>query len=137
VVKIDSAVIDGGGGGKRVLVVDDHVGVADALTQRLTLDGFSARAAYDGLAALEAAAVFRPEIVVLDLALPMINGWEVARRLQAMPVFRRPRMIAVSGFVDPVHRAHSLSVGFEEHLAKPYSLASLRRALGQQAACAS
>jgi CheY-like chemotaxis protein len=119
------------GTSKRVLVVDDHVMGAQALKRALTTLGCTVRVAHDGLSALEIAAEFRPEIVVLDIALPVLNGWEVARRLRSIPLFRRPRLIAVSGLSDPVHRARSLALGFEHHFVKPYVLADLKDALGQ------
>ncbi len=114
---------------KRVLVVDDYVTGAQALKTALTSLGCNVRVAHDGFSALELAVEFRPQFVVLDIALPMINGWEVARRLRTMPLFKRPRLIAVSGLGDPVHRARSLAMGFEHHFVKPFVLAELRDAL--------
>lgn len=116
---------------KRILVVDDNVAGATALVLGLSLFGFNVRPAHDGLMALEVAAAFRPHIVLLDIALPMFDGWEVARRLLTMSVFRRPRVIAYSGLADPVHRARSEEVGIECHLRKPTPLAEVRRVIEQ------
>jgi CheY-like chemotaxis protein len=114
---------------QRVLVVDDHVHGAEVLALGLQSCGFAVRHVNDGLAALETAVEFRPHIVLLDLALPILNGWEVARRLRCMPFFKQPRLIALSALTQPAHRARSLAAGFECHLAKPVTLDEVRRVL--------
>jgi CheY-like chemotaxis protein len=95
--------------------------------------GYEVRTALDGLHALEIAARFRPRIAIVDIALPLMTGWDLARRLHALALFRKPRLIAISGYGDVRHRAESLSAGFEVHLVKPVKLAQLGQLLAASA----
>src|SRR5699024_10474124 len=72
-------------GGLKVLIVDDYTDTADSLAELLKLSGCSIQVAYDGAAALEAAAEFQPAVALVDIGLPLIDGYEVARRLRQMP----------------------------------------------------
>ena len=113
----------------RVLVVDDYVAGGHSLENVLSEIGFTARIAHDGLTALEIAAEFRPDYVLLDIVLPILDGCEVARRLRMLPPFRRARIIAVTGLRDYMDRASFLELGFDDHLAKPFSISQLLRTL--------
>ncbi len=109
--------------GRRVLVVDDHEDVASWMSDQVRGLGYVVAVAHFGCAALELAASFDPDIVLVDIAMPGMNGWEVARRLRDSDRVRR--LIAVSALVDQVHLARSAAAGFETHLPKPLKLAEL------------
>jgi CheY-like chemotaxis protein len=106
-------------GGPRVLVVDDDADTADSLVLLLTLWGCRAAAAYDGRTGAGQALASRPDVVVLDLGLPGLDGYEVARRLRVAPGLEKVRLIAVSGFGGDEDRARSREAGFDYHLLKP------------------
>jgi len=107
---------------RRILIVEDESLMADALAELLALDGHQTRAVYDGLAALEAATMFHPEIVLLDLGLPGVDGYEVARRLRTA-LGRKVYIIAVTGYAKDAARL--ADAGFDEHLIKPPDLDKL------------
>jgi CheY-like chemotaxis protein len=106
----------------RILVVDDHHSSAEVLSLLLRRLGHQVETANDGSAALGVAERFRPEIALLDLVLPDMDGYEVSRRLRAMDF--RIRLLALSG-----HPPDERSTAFDEHLMKPVSLESLQGAL--------
>lgn len=112
---------------KRVLVVDDNVDAADLLATAFELAGHEVRVAYDGAQALLAADEFDPGVAVLDLGLPVLDGYELARRLRdSHPSLW---MIAVSGYGREADRARARAAGFDCHFAKPVDLATLLSAL--------
>jgi two-component system OmpR family response regulator len=104
---------------RRVLVVDDNVDAANSIAQLLELLGHRVRCVYDGPSALSATDDFRPEIVVLDIGLPGMDGYEVARRLRDRRDFKSTPIVAVTGYSQEEDRARSREAGFSEHLAKP------------------
>ena len=112
-------------------MIDDHADAAEALALGLKLFGHRVRTAHDGLSGLETAAQFRPDVAIVDIALPVMNGWALAERLRALPLFEKVRLIALSGLCQPQHRLHSLAAGFERHLVKPISLRSLHEVLSR------
>ena len=83
---------------KRILIVDDNADAANSLAQVLALDGHVAEPVYSASAALKRAASFAPEIVLLDLGLPEMDGYEVARRLRQRPEFAGVRIVALTGY---------------------------------------
>jgi signal transduction histidine kinase/ActR/RegA family two-component response regulator len=103
----------------RVLIVDDYAGAADSLSDFLELSGFETRIARDGPEAIEAAADFYPAVALIDIGLPVMNGYDVARHLRAMPEIGRPRLIAITGYGQERDRERATAAGFDEHLAKP------------------
>jgi PAS domain S-box-containing protein len=103
----------------RVLVVDDNSDAADSAAILLRQLGHEVRVAYSGTAALEAALSFQPEVVLLDLGLPDIDGCEVAVRLRQNPDHRKARIIAVSGYGQEADFQRSQEAGFDTHLVKP------------------
>jgi CheY-like chemotaxis protein len=113
----------------RVLVVDDNVDAADALAELLRLSGHDVRLAYDGPSAVEAALTFHPAAVVLDLGLPGLNGFEVARHLREHPKTRDAMLIAVSGYGQEEDRRRSKEAGFEKHFVKPLDFQVLSETL--------
>lgn len=91
--------------------------------------GCDTRAAFDGLEALEAAAQYRPHAAIIDLRLPVIDGWALAQRLRSNPVVRSPRLIALTGLSGPTYVARSVAAGFDRHLLKPAGLTAIKAAL--------
>ena len=102
---------------RRVLVVDDNSDAADTLAQLVTMFGHTAEVAYDGATALAKVRANPPDVVLCDLGLPGMTGYDVARRLRAEG--GRTRLIAVSGYAQPEDIAGAREAGFEQHLAKP------------------
>jgi CheY-like chemotaxis protein len=112
---------------RRVLVVDDNRDAATSLAFLLNAIGHDARTAHDGSEALALAASFGPEVVVLDIGMPGLNGYEVARRLRAMPELRPLTLIALTGWGQEQDRRRSREAGFDHHLVKPADLGELKR----------
>lgn len=113
----------------RMLIVDDNRDAADSLAMLLRTPGNEIRTAYDGLEALQAASEFRPEVVLLDIGLPNIDGHEVAQRLRREPWGQRVCLIAVTGWSDESDRARSRAAGFDHHLVKPLDTGLLAQLL--------
>jgi PAS domain S-box-containing protein len=111
----------------RVLVVDDNQDSADSMAMLLELEGHTARAAYSAAEALEQVAAFTPDVVLLDIGLPIMNGYDVAQEIKKSP--RPPRLIAVSGYAQPEDKERSAAAGFSAHLVKPVDIAVLKKAL--------
>jgi CheY-like chemotaxis protein len=103
----------------RVLVVDDNDDSADMLAMMVGTWGHDARSAYDGASALEVADAFKPEVVLLDLGLPGLDGHAIAARLRAKPWAQRVTLFAVTGRGQDEDRQRSRDAGFHEHLVKP------------------
>ncbi|HJT78286.1 MAG TPA: response regulator [Gemmataceae bacterium] len=115
--------------GCRVLVVDDNRDAADSLALLLPLWGHAVRVAYDGPAALEAVRAYRPEVVLLDLGLPGMTGYEVAGRLRREPGLEKVVLVAVSGYGQEADRRRTRGAGFRDHLVKPVDPGDLRQLL--------
>ena len=111
----------------RILVVDDNVDAADGLKMVLELDGEEARVAYDGDSALAAAREFHPQIALLDVGMPRMDGYEIARRLRSAPETRGTILVAVTGWGQPEDRRRSKEAGLDYHLVKPVEPATLQR----------
>jgi len=106
-------------GGCRVLVVDDNRDAADTVAMVLRMDGHSVETADDGLQALSSAGAYVPDVVVLDIGLPGIDGYEVARRLRETSHSREAFLIALTGYGQKNDEAQALAAGFDRHLVKP------------------
>jgi signal transduction histidine kinase len=117
------------GRGRRILVVDDNRDAADSLAMLLGLDGYEVSTAYTGRAALAKAASFRPQACILDLGLPDLSGYEVARHIRQIPGLESLRLIALTGWGQDEHRQRALDAGFDHHLTKPVDPAQLGRLL--------
>ena len=105
---------------RRILVVDDNKDSANALARLLKrLYGQEVEVAHDGPSALARAATFRPEVILLDIGLPGMDGYEVARRLRGMPGFEAVTLLALTGWGQEEDRRRSLEAGFDHHLVKP------------------
>jgi signal transduction histidine kinase/ActR/RegA family two-component response regulator len=111
---------------RRVLVVDDNVDAAELLGEVLELDGHEVSVVHDGLAALERVESFAPEVVFLDIGLPGMDGYEVARRLRRCPGGARMKLVALTGYGQASDRQRSREAGFDTHLVKPVELDTVR-----------
>lgn len=107
------------GEAQRILVVDDNVDAAESLTALLRVYGHDAQMVHDGPAALELAPSFQPSVVFLDIGMPGMDGYEVARRLRRMPGTEHALLIAVTGFGREEDRRRSQEAGFDRHVTKP------------------
>lgn len=114
---------------RRILVVDDNVDAAESLSLLLSLEGHVVRVAYDGPAVLKAADAFQPEVVLLDIGLPRMDGYEVARRLRERPEMEKVLLVALTGYGQDADRRRSQQAGFHAHLVKPADLGALRTLL--------
>jgi CheY-like chemotaxis protein len=117
--------------GRRILVVDDNADAATSLSQLLELDGHESQAVYGAVEALERVPEFRPDIVLLDIGLPQMSGYEVARRLRQLEGFSRLTLVALTGYGQREDRERALAAGFDAHLAKPVDLTLLERILAR------
>ena len=106
---------------QRVLVVDDNADAADTLAMILRMDGFAVDTAYGARQALDQAEAFRPDVVLLDLGLPEMDGFEVARRIRSMRGFEAVRLVAVTGYGQNEVQARSHAEDFDAYLVKPIS----------------
>jgi CheY-like chemotaxis protein len=116
---------------RRVLVVDDNEDAAESLAALLRIFGHEVSVALDGEQALALAPEVKPEVVLLDLGMPRMDGREVARRMRAAPWGSSPRIFALSGLGGDDDRARSREAGCDEHLVKPVSPESLQSILGR------
>jgi CheY-like chemotaxis protein len=113
--------------GSLVLVVDDNRDAANALADLLRELGHNVRTAYDGLTAIEMALKLRPQLVLLDIGLPEVDGYDVARRLRSRGL--TSTLVALTGYGEPRHRRQALDAGFDEHITKPVDVERLDRLL--------
>jgi signal transduction histidine kinase len=114
---------------QRILVADDNRDAAEALSLQLQLAGHDVRTAYDGIETLTVAKTFDPDIVLLDLGMPKMDGYEAARQLRLRPASRRVTLIALTGWGQQQDRQRTADAGFDAHLVKPVAEAQLFRAL--------
>ena len=114
---------------RRVLVVDDNVDAADALAALLGALGHRARIAYDGPTALRMAADEPPDVMLVDIGLPEMNGYDVVRRLREMPQLVQTRFVACTGYGRPQDSERLDTAGFDAYLVKPVDASELERAI--------
>lgn len=117
---------------RRVLIVDDNRDAAESLTMLLEHFGAQVQMAHDGPAALQAIDAGTPDAVLLDIGMPGMNGYEVARRVRAQPRFNPVLLVALSGWGGEEDRRRSQECGFDHHLVKPVDIAVLRALLARQ-----
>ena len=113
---------------RRILVVDDNRDAADSLALLLTLQGSEVRTAYDGLEAIEAAAAFDPDVVLSDLGMPRMNGYEAAQKIRQQ-CGDRVVLVAMTGWGQEEDKRRSSEAGFDYHLVKPVALEALEQLL--------
>lgn len=114
-----------------VLIVDDNVDAADSLALLLEKVGLQAAVAYDGQTALECFAEQRPDAVIMDIGLPVIDGYETARQMRARQGASPLLLIAVTGWGHPDDRRRSEAAGFDHHLVKPVHPSEIHRRLSE------
>jgi len=115
----------------RVLVVDDNVDAAQTLGELLEVMGHQPIVVHDGPAALEAVQTFTPEVVFLDIGLPVIDGYELAKQLHAIANLADAPLVAITGYGQPADEARATAAGFVDHLVKPLSPETLRVVLAK------
>jgi CheY-like chemotaxis protein len=116
---------------RRILLVDDNLDAAETLGTILKIAGHEVTLAHDGEQALALAAELRPEVVLLDIGLPKIDGYEVARRLRLDPRNEGMLMVAVTGYGKEEDRYRGQAAGFHHHLVKPVDLGALQALLAE------
>jgi CheY-like chemotaxis protein/two-component sensor histidine kinase len=119
----------GEGRGRRVLVVDDNEDALMLLSEALTSIGYIVRTASDGPQALRIAETFQPELALLDIGLPVMDGYDLARRLRQIRPLQSARLVALTGYGQATDKRRSQDAGFHAHLVKPIMLEELQRAL--------
>src|SRR5262249_41619469 len=124
----DARVIHPPAGGK-VLVVDDNRDAANLLAETLRFGGFEVATAFDGVEALNALKSFQADVAILDIGLPSMNGWELARQLRSVDETRAIRLIALTGYGQKTDFIASSAAGFDLHLVKPVTADRLFAAL--------
>ena len=117
--------------GLRVLIAEDHVDGADSLAMLPRMVGHDVEVAHDGLAALDLAPRYRPDVVLLDLAMPRLSGYDVARELPRLLPGQKPLIVAVTGYGDTESKRRSADAGIDLHLVKPVDTGYLFGLLGQ------
>src|SRR5262249_28850764 len=130
-------------GGKRakaagphlILVVDDNRDSADSLAMLLRLGGHDVRTAHDGRQALVVAATYRPDLVLLDIGLPGMDGFTVARHLRSRPELAGAVLVALTGYGSDEDRRQAQAAGFNHHMGNPLDPAALQELLIALAAC--
>lgn len=117
--------------GRRILIVDDNRDAAISLGMLLELSGYEIETAYDGSAAIDAAARFQPQMILLDIGLPGLDGYEVARRMRSEPWGKQATLVAVTGWGQAEDRERSKAAGFDAHFVKPIDHDALVKLLAE------
>src|SRR5262249_9785373 len=107
---------------RRILVVDDSIDAAESLALLLRLTGHEIQTCHDGPAALDAFPAFEPEVVLLDIGLPKMDGYAVARALRQLPGGEKVLLVALTGYGQEEDRIRAAAAGFDHHLTKPVDL---------------
>lgn len=115
----------------RLIIVDDNRDCADSLAILLQYDGYDVRVAYDGQSALDIITTFCPHVAILDLGMPRLDGYEVARRIREKHDRCRITLVAITAWGDDVERRRTKEAGFEHHLSKPAEIDDVRRVLAK------
>jgi CheY-like chemotaxis protein len=115
----------------RILLADDNVDFVNGIGALLRSMGHQVHIAYDGQQALAAAEAFAPEFAFLDIGLPKLNGYDLARALQSLPALRHTVLVAVTGWGQQKDRQRAFEAGFHHHLVKPVSIDQLQEILAQ------
>jgi CheY-like chemotaxis protein len=116
---------------RRILIVDDNEDAANSLATLLQLSGHETASVYTAADALRRASDFRPDVVLLDIGLPGMDGYEVAQQMRELPGLRDIHLVAVTGYGRSDDRQRAREAGFDEHLVKPVEFAILERTLAE------
>jgi len=114
---------------RRVLVVDDNEDAANTLAMLLQLEGHEIRTAYSATEALELLRDYQPDVALLDIGLPELDGYQLAERIRVLPGQRALRLVAITGYGQEADRARTQAAGFMTHLVKPVDFPELKRVL--------
>jgi two-component system OmpR family response regulator len=114
---------------RRILLVDDSVDAAEAMSMLLETLGHEVRTMHDGPSALAMVDDFAPDVVILDIGLPGMNGFELAREMRARPNTKTALMIALTGYGGESDRQKAREAGFDHHLVKPVSFAAIEKVI--------
>lgn len=120
-----------GGGRHRILIADDNADVAESLAMMLRLMGNEVRSVSDGVQAIEQAVAFAPELILLDIGMPGLDGYEVARRIREQQWDRHLVLVALTGWGQEEDRRRSIDAGFDYHFTKPVNPAALEKLIAQ------
>ncbi len=120
--------------GLRILVVDDNADTADSLATLLSLKGNEAHTAYDGLAAVAAAAELRPRVILCDIGLPNLNGYEVCRQIRQQPWGKDMILVAITGWGQDEDKRKAEEAGFDHHMTKPVNPEAMMQLVARAAA---
>jgi CheY-like chemotaxis protein/uncharacterized protein YbcI len=115
----------------RVLVVDDNRDGADALGLLAEELGHQVHVTYGGVSALEVARAFQPDLMLIDLAMPDMDGCDLAKRINKLPAFENTKLVAITGHTDPGHKTFALKAGFDTVLFKPVALTEIKATLAK------
>jgi PAS domain S-box-containing protein len=116
---------------RRVLVVDDNADAANTLAMLLNLDGHEVRAVYSARTAFDEVQGFEPDVVLLDIGLPEMDGYEVARRIREQPALSGLRLVALTGYGQAEDKQRTQAAGFDDHLVKPVEMKALQETLAR------
>jgi signal transduction histidine kinase len=117
--------------GRRVLVVDDNIDAAESIAVLLRMEGHEVKTVSDGQQALASSQVFAPNVVVLDIGLPGMDGYELARRMRQLPETRKALFIALTGYGQKEDRAQAAAAGFQHHFTKPADPRAIHTVISQ------
>jgi DNA-binding response OmpR family regulator len=109
----------------RIAVVDDNTDAADSLAIVLRLEGHKVSVFYDGQSALAGYEALRPDVVILDIGMPLLNGYELAEKIRALNYTPRPRLIAVTGWGQAADKDRATAAGIDHHFTKPLEFDAL------------
>jgi CheY-like chemotaxis protein len=110
---------------RHILLIEDNADACETLRALLEMHGHHVDIAADGVTGLERALSLQPEVVLVDVGLPRMDGYEVARRIRASKGIRRPMLVAVTGYGAPEDRQRALDAGFDAHVTKPVEYSTL------------
>jgi CheY-like chemotaxis protein len=117
--------------GLRLLIVDDSRDVVETLSLLLKHEGFEVQVAYDGQQAIEVALAFHPDVFILDLGMPILDGFQVAKQLRAMPEFEHSTFVALTGHSEQVDLDDASKAQFDEYVLKPPKMSLLLTILSE------
>ena len=110
---------------ERIMVVDDNHDWSEALSESLEILGYQTQVAHDAFEALEKVTQFKPQVMLIDIGMPGMDGYELVRKLRAIEELGQPKLIAVTGMAQEADRVRALDAGFDRHFVKPLDLARL------------
>ncbi|HEX7984303.1 MAG TPA: response regulator [Duganella sp.] len=115
---------------KRILIIDDNNQAADVAAELLGLYGYQTAVAYSGSEGLQTAKEFAPDVILLDLGMPVMDGFQVAAALRAQPEFANLALVAFTAWGDKGTRQRTQDAGFDQHITKPAGMEEILRAIG-------